>query len=75
MDDDIKKKVYSHFFFNFSSKKLIKSSSSELVDESVNLLRALWHSESEMNININISIIFSWAFLNWCIVVDDIFSE
>ena len=32
-------------------------------------------SEREMNVNINIGIILSWAFLDGCIVVDDVFGE
>ena len=74
MEEDSINEV-SNVFLDLSSQKLIKSSSTKMVHELVDLLSALWHSESEMNIDINVSIIFSWAFLNWSIVVNNVFSE
>jgi len=62
----------SHIFFDFSSQKFIKTASSKLVDEGLDLFFSLWQSESEMNININIGIILCWASLNWGIIVDNI---
>lgn len=65
----------SDIFFDFGCKEFIKSSCSKLVNESFNLLLILWKSESEMNIYINISIIFGWASLNWCIIVNNILGK
>jgi len=65
----------SDVFFDFSSKKLIESTSSKLVNESFNLLLVLWKSKSEMDINIDIGIIFGWASLNWCIIINNIFGK
>ena len=74
MEEDSINEV-SNVFLDLSGQKLIESSSTKMVHELVDLLSALWHSESEMNININVSIIFSWAFLNWSIVVNNVFSK
>jgi len=65
----------SDVFFNFSSKKFIKSTGTKFVNESFNLLFILRKSESEMDIDIYISIILGWASLNWCIIVNHIFGE
>ena len=65
----------SDIFLNFCCKKLIESTGTKFVNESFNLLNILWKSESEMDININISIIFGWASLNWCIIVNNIFGK
>jgi len=46
-----------------------------MIYELINQLSSLRHSESEMNININVSIIFSWALLYWCIVVNNILGK
>jgi len=46
-----------------------------MVNELIDLLSTLRHSESEMNININVSIILSWALLYWCIVVNNILGK
>ena len=65
----------SDIFFNFCSKELIKSTSTEFVNEILNLFSLLRKSESEMEININISIILGWASLNWSIIVNNIFGK
>jgi hypothetical protein len=63
----------SDILLDLNGEQLIKSTSSEPVHEHMyELLVVLWKSESKMNINININIIFSWAFLNWGIIVDNV---
>lgn len=57
----------------FCSQEFIKSSSSQLVNESLDLIFVLWESEGEMNINIDISVILGWASVDWSIVVNNVF--
>lgn len=62
----------SDVLLNFGGEELVESTSSEPVHEHMDkLLVVCWKFESEMDININVGIVFSWAFLDWGVIVDE----
>lgn len=63
-------------FLEFGGQKLIKSTGTKSVHEHVHqFLVALWQSEREMDVHIYESIVFRWAFLNWCIIVNNVLGK
>jgi hypothetical protein len=63
----------SDSFLNFCLEKLVESSSSQSVNESLYLLFNGWKTESKMDVDVYIGIVFGWAALDWSIVVNRIF--
>ena len=64
-----------HILFDLGGQELVESSGAEFVNELLDELLVLRHSESKMDIDIDVCIVLGWAPLDRSIVVNDVLGE